>query len=36
MRTPNTISDAMENKSSPPAMRKAGSEIDSDPPRRGA
>ena len=29
MRTPNTISEAMENSSSPPAMRKAGSAIDS-------
>ena len=29
MRTPNTISDAIENSSKPPAMRKAGSEIDS-------
>ena len=29
MRTPNTISEAIENSSRPPAMRKAGSEIDS-------
>ena len=29
MRTPNTISEAIENSSSPPAMRNAGSEIDS-------
>ena len=29
MRTPNTISDAIENSSSPPAMRNAGSVIDS-------
>ena len=29
MRTPNTISEAMENSSRPPAMRNAGSEIDS-------
>ena len=29
MRKPNTISDAIENNSSPPAMRNAGSEIDS-------
>src|SRR5437588_6413364 len=28
MRTPNAISDAIENNSSPPAIRKAGSEID--------
>ena len=41
MRTPNTISEAIENSSSPPAMRKAGSEIDSvrssqSPAKRGA
>ena len=29
MRTPNTISEAMENSSRPPAMRKAGSEMPS-------
>ena len=29
MRTPNTISEAIENSSRPPAMRKAGSVIDS-------
>jgi hypothetical protein len=28
-RTPNTISEAIENNKSPPAMRNAGSEIDS-------
>jgi hypothetical protein len=29
MRTPNTISEAIENNSRPPAMRKAGNEMPS-------